>query len=366
MQQKTFTSFLSCGKIFLYKTYDKGTFIMPLVSAKCTNCRANLEVDNTKDAAICPYCGTPYIVEKAINNYVINISKSVSLNKMIQNIDTLVTLKSWDKAKEICEEVITDYPEDYRGWWRCIVIDTLNFSANTISENDRKNYARAYQLSNGIFRVLIKLTFEKYKLQCDAHAKTQRVQNNLGIENAKYCNNYLPSDVEKVLGISIPMIKDELDREWHFHRYTYVYGNTVKFEMYHEHLSVDDNDKLRKKYDITVKSTQSKVCVENNIAELLSGYKTKSEQQSCYIATCVYGSYDCPEVWTLRRFRDYILDETWYGRLFIKCYYAISPTLVRWFGNQKWFRTFWRNRLDSMVSGLNSKGVENTVYIDKY
>ena len=42
---------------------------MPLVQAKCTNCGASLEVDSTKDAAICPFCGTPYIVEKAINNY---------------------------------------------------------------------------------------------------------------------------------------------------------------------------------------------------------------------------------------------------------------------------------------------------------
>ena len=42
---------------------------MSLVQAKCTNCGANLEVDNSKDAAICSYCGTPFIVEKAINNY---------------------------------------------------------------------------------------------------------------------------------------------------------------------------------------------------------------------------------------------------------------------------------------------------------
>lgn len=52
----------------------------------------------------------------------------------------------------------------------------------------------------------------------------------------------------------------------------------------------------------------------------------------CYVATCVYGSYDCPQVWTLRRYRDYTLAETWYGRAFIHTYYAISPTIVRWFG----------------------------------
>ena len=54
---------------------------------------------------------------------------------------------------------------------------------------------------------------------------------------------------------------------------------------------------------------------------------------ACYVATAVYGSYDCPEVWILRRYRDYTLAETWYGRAFIHTYYAISPTLVKWFGH---------------------------------
>ena len=89
-------------------------------------------------------------------------------------------------------------------------------------------------------------------------------------------------------------------------------------------------------------------------------------KKGCYIATCVYGSYDCPQVWTLRRFRDYTLDETWYGRLFIKCYYAISPSLVKWFGETKWFRSFWKSKLDKMVADLNSKGIEDTNYKDKY
>lgn len=42
---------------------------MPLVQVKCTNCGANLEIDNTLDAAVCPYCNVPFVVEKAINNY---------------------------------------------------------------------------------------------------------------------------------------------------------------------------------------------------------------------------------------------------------------------------------------------------------
>ena len=37
---------------------------MPIIPAKCTNCGASLEIDSAKDAAVCPYCGSAFIVEK--------------------------------------------------------------------------------------------------------------------------------------------------------------------------------------------------------------------------------------------------------------------------------------------------------------
>ncbi len=42
---------------------------MPLTKAQCTNCGGTLEIDSSKEAAVCPFCNTPYIVEKAINLY---------------------------------------------------------------------------------------------------------------------------------------------------------------------------------------------------------------------------------------------------------------------------------------------------------
>ena len=53
------------------------------------------------------------------------------------------------------------------------------------------------------------------------------------------------------------------------------------------------------------------------------------QKSGCYVATAVYGSYDCPEVWTLRRFRDYQLRQTAHGRAFVRSYYKISATLVK-------------------------------------
>lgn len=94
--------------------------------------------------------------------------------------------------------------------------------------------------------------------------------------------------------------------------------------------------------------------------------KENVAKSGCYIATSVYGSYDCPEVWTLRRFRDQVLAKARSGRLFIRIYYAISPTLVKWFGNTGWFQNFWRTKLDSMVLHLQSKGIKSDRYDDMH
>ena len=88
-------------------------------------------------------------------------------------------------------------------------------------------------------------------------------------------------------------------------------------------------------------------------------------KSGCYIATAVYGSYDCPEVWTLRRFRDDKLATNFFGSVFIKLYYFISPTLVKIFGTKKWFQNFWKNRLNKFVAKLNDEGFSSEPYVDK-
>lgn len=105
--------------------------------------------------------------------------------------------------------------------------------------------------------------------------------------------------------------------------------------------------------------------LESRIQKWKPSFKISAKSGGCYVATCVYGSYDCPEVWTLRRFRDNTLGATWYGRAFIRTYYAISPTIVKWFGNTAWFKKMWKGTLDRMVKNLEESGVENTPYQDK-
>lgn len=107
-----------------------------------------------------------------------------------------------------------------------------------------------------------------------------------------------------------------------------------------------------------------KITFMDETVEEIAG-KDCGEKKGCYVATCVYGSYDCPQVWTLRRYRDEELASTWYGRVFIRVYYTISPTLVKWFGETDWFKKMLEPKLDKIVRRLKSEGVEDTPYDDK-
>lgn len=100
---------------------------------------------------------------------------------------------------------------------------------------------------------------------------------------------------------------------------------------------------------------------ENYYQKFLNQIKPKN---GCYIATAVYSSYDCPEVWVLRRFRDFYLRQNILGKNFVKLYYATSPALVKKFGKTKIFTSFWKGVLDKFVVFLKEKGISDKPYND--
>lgn len=125
--------------------------------------------------------------------------------------------------------------------------------------------------------------------------------------------------------------------------------------------------------DSTLKSTinQNYSGVSSTISSLnqmlikIGLTRSSSGGGGCYVATAVYGSYDCPSVWILRRFRDNDLANSIFGRVFIHAYYAISPSLVRMFGNTSWFKTLCRKPLDLLVAKCRAKGYSDLPYKDQ-
>lgn len=129
---------------------------MGLIAAKCTQCAADIEVDDTKEAGICKFCGTAFITEKVINNYKINAENVVvnSDNVNISNydiesaliaIEKLIKSGLYDDAKELTEQIIEKCPYDYRGWWQLALIE---YNQDGYWFDDNKNYEKALALAD--------------------------------------------------------------------------------------------------------------------------------------------------------------------------------------------------------------------------
>lgn len=117
---------------------------MPLVPAKCTQCGSTLDIDPSKDVAVCPYCHVRFVTENAINNYnttnVTNVSNlhanNVTLNtnddrqRLANAGEDFLRLKNYGSAEKNFRELSNLYPGDYTGWWGLIRVESKNLNVN--------------------------------------------------------------------------------------------------------------------------------------------------------------------------------------------------------------------------------------------
>jgi hypothetical protein len=82
---------------------------------------------------------------------------------------------------------------------------------------------------------------------------------------------------------------------------------------------IDDN------YTFTVYGYSIDICKSC----MEEGKRKQTENRKCYIATVCYGTENSEEVLTLKWYRDIVLVNKPFGRLFISLYYSISPLLSR-------------------------------------
>ena len=305
-------------------------------------------------------------------------------DKLYKNAKFFMELGEVDRAEKVLEEFINLYPNDYRGWWGKLELSTDNFTKVWPLHLDFvKHFTYAEKCcENDKIKQTLKQTYEnwymkRYDYLCNknfsdhisdeiryALSISDINENELfyedGIKNAKKCNNKI--GVFRTLGFDEKFKKLEIICGYeaerctlYFNKYIFVNGRTAVIEY------VGVVTKWRR---VHISKTVNKN-LDKYIDALPNGNAKDEFKGGCYIATAVYGSYNCPEVRTLRRYRDNILTKTWYGRAFIHTYYAISPTLVKWFGHTEWFKKKWKSKLDKMVAKLQLGGIESTPYEDK-
>lgn len=89
---------------------------------------------------------------------------------------------------------------------------------------------------------------------------------------------------------------------------------------------------------------------------------TQAKAGGCYVATAIYGSYDCPEVWVLRRFRDDTLMQRALGRALVRTYYFVSPRALQVAGPA--IGKACHRPLDALVRTLKDRGCSDGPYVD--
>lgn len=131
---------------------------MPLVPAICTQCGARLEVDPNCEAAICKYCNTPFITEKAINNYnttyvtnighlhadVIHINDDSSRDSRVKSGETFLKFNDYTSAEEVFSKLTKECPYDYRGWWGLVRVYSRKFTDFSIGRPELSKMKSMY------------------------------------------------------------------------------------------------------------------------------------------------------------------------------------------------------------------------------
>ena len=347
---------------------------------------------------VCQSCGTKYSVEEAKKMMVegtvdvkgtVKVDKSNEIENLLKLAEEAIGSVNGEEAYSYANRALEIEPENAKAWFLRMkavgltailkdlkVLEVIKAGNNAIkfSNNELSKDVYVYYLT----KCLNDLKFCMNQL-ADTDAIKRLYEANAQLNAWKATENTLASDtiasliltqVDNVVKLrelvpnslvssdsEISKLVGEVAKQWVY----YTNALNSRFNVYGSKL----NDETVAKYRAVL--AKIKQGLPDNMQNVIADEEISNPSSGpCYVATAVYGSYDCPEVWTLRRFRDCTLDETWYGRLFIKAYYATSPTFVKYFGNVKLFKSQGKKLLDRWVAKLNKKGYENTPYDDKY
>lgn len=317
-----------------------------LKEAKCTGCGANIQADPTQDAAICEYCGAPFIVEKAINNYNIanaqisaqTVNVNVGLTDFVIEGGVLVKYRG-NAAEVIIPSTVKAIGE--KVFEDCISITSVVIP-KTVTEIrggcDTRTDGWLGGNSTGAFNNCSNLTTisilgNSIKIQCGAFTGCDNLTH-WNIENSITLCSYLTVDDSVDFIISKDGTNDRLPTHDYSRKEAHVWLILVTNR-------------------IGFRGDNRPIYINGRSIDVYKWYKII--RPKCYIATAVYGSYDAPQVMVLRRFRDEILMKSAAGRLFIKTYYNLSPPIARKMEKTHRLNAIVRRILDKFVDCITKK-----------
>lgn len=346
---------------------------MSVVDAKCPNCGASIQLDNDRIEGFCSYCGSKIKVEEA-QKFMIQGTVKVDTSDELANLYQIARrAKDADNSENACKYYDMILVKDPNSWEATFYV----------------TYYQAMQCKiAGICSAATSL------LNCEKTV-LELVQSTIPKENVKdiVCEIYSRlSTISYMLfsaaqnhfieSINLQIGDDPFGQEYVNNAHAsvfvmYSYGDLLIKMFGAEYSQVaalawQDGIKMHKQFIYLLDGKEKDIAMIDQYVSKIKEYdptyvrpEIETKSGGCYVATSIYGSYDCPQVWTLRRFRDNTLSNYLMGRIFIKTYYSISPILVKRFGETSIFKTVLTPILDKFVSSLNKRGVSDRPYKDK-
>ena len=339
-----------------------------MAAIMCELCGSN-DVVKQGDYFVCQHCGTKYTVEDAKKLIgTVKIDNSDFVEKYLQNARRAKQKEDWAEVEKYYNLVEQNEPSNIEaifysayGKAKLSMVDgdvykrkqICEVLCNSISVVD-DNYDVSKSVDNQ--KIILQMHVDLFNMYSSNFVYTQRTDGYGGTSDNRNETYFMFACMAAAFIDSINNII-KVDDQLIYWKIIY---EQIKYMSGNQGLKIDARNKYREEA-----LNIGKQIHEKDPSFQIETIPIPQSSGGCYVATAVYGSYDCPQVWTLRRYRDYTLAETLLGRLFILLYYAISPTLVKWFGETQWFKNMWKPKLDRMVKRLNEEGVSDTPYQDR-
>ncbi|HKL93992.1 MAG TPA: leucine-rich repeat protein [Clostridia bacterium] len=168
---------------------------MGYIEAQCSNCGAQLEINEEKGRGYCPHCGTLFVAEKITNKQVYSTTQNITKNiygrekteaeEYNKNGDVFISLSEYEKAKNAYDKAIELNPADWRGWFGMVKVKTRNFSDYSDTSH-LSDLQKAHSVANDEDDRIIEGLYEQFsdtrralllKAHVDGYNKNSKVDN---------------------------------------------------------------------------------------------------------------------------------------------------------------------------------------------
>ncbi|MBQ7265581.1 MAG: hypothetical protein IJS61_05730 [Firmicutes bacterium] len=328
---------------------------------KCEIC-GSTDMVKQGEYYVCQHCSCKYTAEDAKKLMVdVKVEGSVSIDntKKLKNLYNLARRARNESnnanAANYYKQILLENSNDWEANFYSVYCTAMSCKIGQIS-------SAVYSVRNCIgstFHMIKNYTpTNEHKLH---YSKVETGVQILGITMGNATLNHVKKASDTDPSYAIKTMKENMGANVRL----YITLGDQLIKYFNESTKALEHYKYAADFTMTDLSSSEVEALNTRIKNLDPSYIPKNNSSGCYVATAVYGSYDCPQVWTLRRYRDNILATKWYGRIFIHTYYAISPKIVKLFGSKKCFKNIFKPKLDKFVLALNKKGIQNTPYNDK-